>query len=125
MKLSAILFLFGFGLICTTSFSQVKETTEPERKEKARTIQEEPTMAQEMPAETEIQRIEIDPSELPEEVDTEVTNNYYNGEITKAYKLMKNGVHTGYLAEVKNGPKKWTLEFDKEGNALNKIEPNK
>lgn len=70
------------------------------------------------------QKVAIEPSELPKEVHEEVLKNYYNGEITKAFKLMKEGKLTGYLAEVKNGPKTWTLEFDKTGNTLNKITPN-
>lgn len=66
---------------------------------------------------------EINPIELPDEARRDIVDNYHNGEILKAYKIIHGGKMIGYLAEVKKGPKTWYVRFDKDGNAENKITP--
>lgn len=119
MKFSMIISFLIFCFMGFSSYSQNKPDRVGVHKGK-----EEPVMQQEVPP-VDQEKIEIDPSELPEEVHIEVRDNYYNGDIFKAYKLMKDGKIDGYIAEVKNGPREWNLRFDSEGNALNKVIPNK
>lgn len=66
---------------------------------------------------------EISAQELPAEVRRDITDNYHNPQILSAYRFTNEGEEAGYLVEVKKGTKKWTIEFDKDGNALNKVNP--
>ena len=127
MKLSriiAVAALVGAGFIAQAQHNPKKmEATEEKQKvaEQEKATDMTPAMEQEQPKGPK--KIAIEPAELPKEVHEEVLKNYYNGEITEAFKIMREGKVKGYIAEVKNGPKKWTLEFDETGNALNKITP--
>jgi predicted nucleic acid-binding Zn-ribbon protein len=127
MKLSriiAVVALVGAGFIAQAQNNPKKmEATEEKQKvaEQEKATDMAPAMEQEQPKGPK--KIAIEPAELPKEVHEEVLRNYYNGEITEAFKIMREGKVKGYIAEVKNGPKKWTLEFDETGNALNKITP--
>ena len=116
---------FIFMGFLATAQDKPKKMKSTETKQKVlqedEALEEAPVMEQVKPQGPK--KVAIEPSELPKEVHEEVLKNYYHGEITEAYKLMKDGKLTGYLAEVKNGPETWTLEFDKTGNALNKILP--
>ncbi len=120
MKTFVLTFILAFSFSSINALGQSKK----DRAEDAN-MKKESVMQQETPPQPEVVKVEISNSELPDEVFIEVRDNYYNGDIIKAYKLMDNGKLTGYVAEVKNGPKKWTLEFDKNGNAVNKIVPDK
>ncbi len=128
MKISKIILASAFVLTGLLATAQDKPKKMKSSEEKQKVIQQDqmteeaPAMEQENPQGPK--KVSIAPSELPKEVHEEVLKNYYNGEITEAYKLMKDGKLSGYLAEVKNGPQSWTLEFDETGNALNKIQPN-
>ncbi len=65
----------------------------------------------------------IPPRELPAEARRDIIDNYHNPEILRVFKLVDGQKTTGYLVEVKKGPKKWTIEFDDRGNSVNKINP--
>jgi len=68
-------------------------------------------------------KTEISAQELPAEVRRDITDNYHNPQILQAYRFTSEGEEAGFLVEVKKGTKKWTIEFDKDGNALNKVNP--
>lgn len=127
MKISKIILASAFMLTGLLAAAQDKPKKMKSSEEKQKVIQQDqmteeaPAMEQEQPKGPK--KIAIEPAELPKEVHEEVLKNYYNGEITEAFKIMREGKVKGYIAEVKNGPKKWTLEFDETGNALNKITP--
>ncbi len=128
MKTSRLILALAFCFAGVMSYAQDKpkkiKSTETKQKvlQEDKATEEAPLMEQEKPQGPK--KVAIEPAELPKEVHEEVLKSYYNGEITQAYKLMKDGKLTGYLAEVQHGPEKWTLEFDKTGNILNKIIPN-
>ncbi|MEQ9262109.1 MAG: hypothetical protein RLP14_03000 [Owenweeksia sp.] len=68
-------------------------------------------------------KTEINAKELPKEVKMDILDNYHAAEIIKAYKTTNGGKHTGYMVEIKKGPKEWTVTYDKNGNPENKINP--
>mgnify|MGYP006929321664 CR=1 FL=1 len=72
----------------------------------------------------EDEKKEISAKELPKEVKMDILDNYHAAEITKAYKTMNGSKHTGYMVEIKKGPKEWTVTYDAKGNPENKINPN-
>ncbi|HBF20373.1 MAG: hypothetical protein CMI36_10160 [Owenweeksia sp.] len=68
-------------------------------------------------------KVEINAKELPKEVKMDILDNYHAAEIVKAYKTTNGGKLTGYVVEIKKGPKEWTVTYDKDGNPENKINP--
>ncbi|MGB0176659.1 MAG: hypothetical protein ACPF9D_05815 [Owenweeksia sp.] len=70
-------------------------------------------------------KTEINAKELPKEVKMDILDNYHAAEIVKAYKSTNGGKLTGYIVEIKKGPKEWTVTYDKDGNPDNKINPIK
>jgi hypothetical protein len=74
--------------------------------------------------ESGMEMLEINPDKLPEEVKQDIIENFHNAEIVKAYKVWHPGAKRHeFWVDVKQGPKKWSLQFDADGNAINKINP--
>ena len=79
---------------------------------------------QNLTKESGLEMIEIKPEKLPEEIKKDIIENFHNAEIVKAFKVWKPGAKRHeYWVDVKQGPKKWSLQFDADGNAINKINP--
>lgn len=74
--------------------------------------------------ESGVEMLEIKPEKLPEEIKKDILENFHNAEIIKAYKVWHPGAKRHeYWVDVRQGPKKWSLQFDADGNAINKINP--
>lgn len=70
----------------------------------------------------EMQEISIE--KLPEKIRKNIADNFQNAKIVKAYKVWRPGSKKHeYWVDVLQGRKKWSLQFDDEGNAINKENP--
>lgn len=71
-----------------------------------------------------VEMLEISPEKLPEEVHRDILENFHHAEIVKAYKVWQPGAKEHeFWVDVKQGPKRWSLQFDANGNAINKVNP--
>lgn len=71
----------------------------------------------------EAEKIEIRHKEIPKEVRIDITDKYHGAEILIAYKEVIDENIVGYQVEVKKGPKKWVVLYDKDGNPKNTVKP--
>ena len=72
----------------------------------------------------DMEKTEISPNQLPKEIHKEIVDSYHHAKIQKAWTINhRMAEEKGYLVEVKQGPKVWTIEFDHEGNPVNKVNP--
>ncbi len=71
----------------------------------------------------EAEKVEIKHKEIPEEVRIDITDKYHGAEILKAYKEVIDEEIVGYEVEVKKGPKKWVVLYDKNGSPKNTVKP--
>ena len=81
------------------------------------------TLNVETPLEQKAEKVEIKHKEIPKEVRMDITDKYHGAEILMAYKEVIDGEIVGYQVEVKKGPKKWVVIYDKDGNPKNKVQP--
>jgi hypothetical protein len=82
------------------------------------------TESQKITKESRIEMLEIGPDKLPEELRRDIHENFPGAEIIKAYKVWRPGAKQHeYWVDVKQGSKKWALQFDADGKSVHKVHP--
>lgn len=74
--------------------------------------------------ESGVEMLEISKEKLPEKIIKNIGENYVEAEIAKAYKVWRPGVKNfEYWVDVRQGPKRWSLQFEENGTAITKSNP--